>query len=157
MSRFAARRTLRGVEMADVAVTQPREPAVARWWWVLLITGIIWIIIGLYVLEAHYTSAVAIGYLVGFSLLFAGIAEFIELSAVEGWKWVHAVVGVLFILGGIAALTSPFQTFTVLAALIGFFLVLKGVFDFVLALSMRHVVDLWWLTLIAGIVEIAIG
>src|SRR4051794_40137703 len=143
--------------MAEVAVTQPREPAVGRWWWLLLVTGILWIVIGLYVLQAHYSSAVAIGYLVGFWLLFAGVAEFIEMGAVDRWKWLHAVIGVLFIIGGIAALTSPFQTFTILASLIGFFLVLKGVFDFVLALVMRHDVDLWWLTLIAGIIEIAIG
>ena len=28
----------------------------------------------------------------------------------------HAVLGVLFVIGGIAALISPFQTFTILAA-----------------------------------------
>ena len=121
------------------------------------VTGILWILIGLFVLQAHYGSAVAIGYLVGFWLLFAGIAEFIEIGVVDGWKWVHAVLGVLFVIGGIAALISPFQTFTILATLVGFFLILKGTFDFVIALAMRHEVDLWWMTLIAGIIEIALG
>jgi uncharacterized membrane protein HdeD (DUF308 family) len=64
---------------------------------------------------------------------------------------------VLFVLGGIGALLSPFQTFTILATFIGFFLVLKGTFDFIIALAMRHEVDLWWMTLIAGIIEIGIG
>ena len=44
-------------------------------------------------------------------------------------------LGVLFIIGGIAALMSPFQTFTILASLVGFFLILKGTFDFVIALD----------------------
>jgi uncharacterized membrane protein HdeD (DUF308 family) len=143
--------------MTAVSITQSREPAVGKWWWVLLGMGILWIVIGLYVLQAHYGSAVAIGYLVGFWLVFAGIAEFVEMAAVPGWKWIHAVLGVLFVIGGIAALTSPFQTFTVLAELIGIFLVVKGTFDFVIALAVRHDIDLWWMTLIAGILEILIG
>jgi uncharacterized membrane protein HdeD (DUF308 family) len=143
--------------MTAVGITHPREPAVGKWWWVLLVTGILWILIGLFVLQADYGSAVAIGYLVGFWLLFAGVAEFIEVGIAAGWKWVHATVGVLFLIGGVAALLTPFQTFTILAGLVGFFLILKGTFDFVLALAMRHEIDLWWLTLIAGIFEIALG
>jgi hypothetical protein len=143
--------------MTEVTITQPREPTIGRWWWALLVTGILWILIGLYVLQAHYTSDTAIGYLAGFWLIFAGVAEFIEIGVVAGWKWVHAVLGVLFVIGGVAALTSPFQTFMVLAALVGFFLILKGTFDFALAIAMRRDVELWWLMLIAGIVEIAIG
>ena len=122
--------------MTAISITQPREPAAGKWWWVLLVTGILWILIGLYVLQAHYGSAVAIGYLVGFWLLFAGVAEFIEIGAAARWKWVHVALGVLFVVGGIAALTAPFQTFTVLASLVGFFLIIKGTFDFVLALAL---------------------
>jgi uncharacterized membrane protein HdeD (DUF308 family) len=143
--------------VSALVVTDEREPAIGRWWWVLLVTGILWILIGLFVLQAHYESAVAIGYLVGFWLFFAGVAEFIEAGAVEGWRWLHIAFGVLFVLGGIAALMSPWQTFTVLAALIGFFLVIKGTFDFIMALAVRHVIDLWWLSLIAGILQIVLG
>jgi uncharacterized membrane protein HdeD (DUF308 family) len=130
---------------------------VGKWWWVLLVTGILWILIGLFVLGADFDSAVLIGYMVGFWLLFAGVAEFLEAGVVAGWKWLHVVLGVLFVLGGIAALTAPFQTFTVLAALVGIFLVVKGTFDFVIGLAMRHVLDLWWLTMLAGILEILLG
>ena len=69
--------------MTAVGITHPREPAVGKWWWVLLVTGILWILIGLFVLQAHYESAVAIGYLVGFWLFFAGIAEFVEIGIVD--------------------------------------------------------------------------
>lgn len=143
--------------MTSVAIAHPREPAVGKWWWVLLVTGILWILIGLFVLQAHYGSAVTIGYLVGFWLLFGGVAEFIEMGAVAGWRWVHGVLGVLFVIGGIGALLSPFQTFTILASLVGFFLILKGTFDFIIALAIRHDIDLWWMSLIAGIIEIALG
>jgi uncharacterized membrane protein HdeD (DUF308 family) len=80
-----------------------------------------------------------------------------EAGLLEGSRWLHILLGVLFLVGGIAALTSPFQTFTVLAGLIGFFLIVKGTFDFVIALMVRHEVDLWWMTLVAGIIEILLG
>ena len=139
-----------------VVVENPR-PVGSRWWWLLLVTGILWILIGLFVLQSHYDSAVLIGYLVAFWLIFAAVAEFMEIASFEGWRWLHAIMGVLFLIGGIAALTSPFQTFMVLAALIGFFLVLKGTFDFVLALLLRHDLEMWWLTLVAGILQIILG
>jgi len=137
--------------------TRPQEPAVGRWWWVLLVTGILWIFIGLFVLQAHYDSAVLVGYLVALWLIFAGLAEFVEAGVVESWRWMHALFGVLFLVGGIAALFSPVQTFMVLAALIGIFLILKGTFDFVVGIAARHQLDLWWLTMSAGIVEIMLG
>jgi uncharacterized membrane protein HdeD (DUF308 family) len=143
--------------MTAVEITQEREPAIEKWWWLLLVTGILWILFGLFILQAHYGSAVAIGWIVGIWLVFGGGVEFVEMAYAEGWKWLHAVLGVLFVLGGIAAMMSPFQTFTILASLVGFFLVLKGTFDFVIALAMRHEVDLWWMSLVAGIIEIGLG
>ena len=95
--------------------------------------------------------------MVGFWLFFAGVAEFMATFLAPGWRWVHAVLGVLFLFGGVAALTSPFQTFTTLAALMAIFLVIKGTFDFVVAIMARHVFDLWWLTLISGILQILLG
>jgi uncharacterized membrane protein HdeD (DUF308 family) len=67
------------------------------------------------------------------------------------------VLGVMFVLGGIAALMTPFHTFRLLSALVGFFLVLKGTLDFVMALATRHDSDLWWLLLISGVIEVVFG
>ena len=143
--------------MTAVGLTYDRDPAIGRWWWLLLVTGILWILIGLFALQADYDSALLIGYLIGFWLLFAGVTEFMEFGVAIGWRWLHLALGIFFVIGGIAALTAPFQTFTILAALIGFFLIVKGTFDFVIGLATRHVFDLWWMTLLAGIIEILLG
>jgi uncharacterized membrane protein HdeD (DUF308 family) len=144
--------------MTTIGVNYERETAgMGGWWWLLLVTGILWIIIGLFTLEADFDSAVLIGYLVAVWLIFAGVAEFATIGAVPDWKWLHAVLGVLFVLGGIGALLAPFQTFTILAGLMGFFLVIKGIFDFSLALLTREVNDLWWLTLILAVLEVLLG
>jgi uncharacterized membrane protein HdeD (DUF308 family) len=126
-------------------------------WWVLLLTGVGWILISVLVLDADYDSAIAVGYLIAAYLIVAGIMEFVLLAMVERWRWLHVLLGILFILGGIGALMEPFQTFGVLAALVGFFLVLKGTFDLITAIATRHEADLWWLLFICGIFEILFG
>ena len=143
--------------MTTVGITHPREPAAGKWWWVFLVTGILWILIGLFVLNADFDSAALIGYMVGFWLFFAGIAEFVSMGFASGWKWVRLLLGILFVVGGICALESPLQTFTILASLLAIFLVIKGTFDLVIAIMMREEVDLWWLTMIAGILQIMLG
>ena len=93
--------------MTDVGITDEVETIGRGWWWLLVITGILWILLGIFVLEAHYDSAVLIGLMVGIWLLFAGITEFMVLSIVPRWKWVHAGLGVLFVIGGIAGGLVP--------------------------------------------------
>jgi uncharacterized membrane protein HdeD (DUF308 family) len=140
-----------------IEIENPRESAPTKWWWLPLVAGILWILVGLFVLQADYDSAVLIGYLVAFWLIFAGVAEFMEVAIVEGWKWLHLVMGVVFVIGGVLALLAPFQTFTVLAALIGIFLVVKGAFDFFFGIMLRRAADLWWITMTAGILQIVLG
>jgi len=79
------------------------------------------------------------------------------LGADEGWKWLHATVGVVLIIGGVAAFTEPFRTYAMLASLFGLLLVLKGTFDFVVALAGRHEADLWWILFATGILEVLLG
>ena len=126
-------------------------------WWILLVTGIAWVLVGVLVLDADLDSAVAIGYLVGGFLIAIGVMEFVAIGITEGWKWLHAVLGALFVVGGVLAFTAPFQTFRTLAALLGFFLVVKGSFDFVIALASRREVDLWWILMLTGIFEVILG
>jgi uncharacterized membrane protein HdeD (DUF308 family) len=129
----------------------------SKWWWVSLVAGILWIILGFFVLQAHVDSALVIGYLVAFWLIFAGVAEFAGLAIGVGWRWLHIALGVLFLLGGFASLLTPFQTFMVLADIFGFLIILKGTFDLAVAISGRHVFEHWWLLLTSAILELALG
>ena len=68
-------------------------------------------------------------------LLFAGVNELVEIGFAESWKWLHGVLGVLFLIAGIMALLSPFQTFGILALLIGWYLLIKGVADVIVSIA----------------------
>ena len=125
--------------------------------WLLGISGVAWIVIALIVLQFDLDSAATIGYLVGGFLIVLGATEFVQLGAKPGWHWLHIALGVLFVVGGIAGFMEPFQTFLFMAHLFGFLMLVSGTADIVVSLATRDYVDLWWMTLISGILQIALG
>jgi uncharacterized membrane protein HdeD (DUF308 family) len=127
-------------------------------WWLMLITGIAWILVSAILLRFDYTSVSSISILFGIVALFAGAAEVGVLFLAAGWwKLLHAVLAVVYIVAGIVAFIHPGDTFLALAAVFSFFLVFAGTFDIVIAISTRHEIEVWWLQLIGGIVELALG
>ena len=127
-------------------------------WWLFLITGIAWLVISLIVLRFDVTSIASVGALVGAVLLIAGINEFMVIGVRDvAWKWLHAVLAVLFVIGGIWAFIHPIGAFYEIASILGFLLVLKGSMDLVTSVIQRAVSELWWLGLITGILEILLG
>ncbi len=73
------------------------------------------------------------------------------------WMLLYGVLAVVFIATGIASFIHPGDTFLALAAVISFFLVFAGTFDIITAISARHEVEVWWLQLVGGIIELALG
>ena len=139
----------------DEVIEVARE--VTRFWWMFLITGIAWVLIAFMVLSLKPTTPATIGYLAGFVLIAAGVNELMAIGFVDGWKWLHAVLGVLYLVAGLMALASPFQTFGILALLIGWYLLFKGTFDIILSIVERDLIPLWGLGLASGIIEVAIA
>jgi uncharacterized membrane protein HdeD (DUF308 family) len=127
-------------------------------WWLMLITGIAWILVSVSLLRFDYTSVSSISILFGIVALFAGAAEIGVLFLAAGWwKLLHALLAFTFIVTGIVAFIHPGDTFLALAAVFSFFLVVAGTFDIVIAISTRHEIEVWWLQLVGGIIELALG
>ena len=100
----------------------------------------------------------AISILFGIVALFAGVNEFFAITvSTTGWKFVHGILGVLFVIAGIWALVHPHNAFATLAALMGFFLLVKGIFDLSVAFMTKGYFDLWWVQLVLGILEILLA
>jgi uncharacterized membrane protein HdeD (DUF308 family) len=127
-------------------------------WWLLLITGIAWTLVAVILLRFDYTSVSSISLLFGFVAIAAGVLEIALVFMASGWwKLLNAVLGVVFIVSGVVAFIHPGDTFVALAAVFSFFLIFAGTFDIIQAISMRHEIEVWWLTLIGGIIEVALG
>jgi uncharacterized membrane protein HdeD (DUF308 family) len=133
------------------------EEAAGRWW-IFLLTGIAWLVFALLVFQWNYTTVYAVSYLFGVVALLAGVNEFGSMPfATTGWKVAHGILGALFVIAGIWALVHPHNAFATIAALIGFFLLFKGIFDLTVAFMTREHFELWWLQLVIGIAEILLA
>ena len=127
-------------------------------WWVFLLLGIGWTVVALIVLRFDYTSVNAIAILFGIVAIAAGLLELMTTFLASGWwKLLYGVLAVVFIATGIISFIHPGDTFLALAAVISFFLVFAGTFDIITAISARREVQVWWLQLISGIIELALG
>lgn len=143
---------------AQAAETRQAGRDVGKWWWVFIVTGVLWMILSLIILRFDTASIVTIGVLVGAIILAAGINEFfMGAVSTSGWKWLHFVLGALFVITGIVALFAPGRTFWAMAAIIGWFLLFKGTFDIIMAFATKSENELWWLTLIVGILELMLA
>jgi uncharacterized membrane protein HdeD (DUF308 family) len=127
-------------------------------WWLFLITGIAWLVFSLIIFRFDITSITTIGILFGVVAIMAGINEFMAIMvSTTGWKIAHGILGVIFVLVGIFAFIEPGSAFAALASVIGFFFLFKGIFDITLAFATRSEFDLWWLQLVAGLIEIGLA
>jgi uncharacterized membrane protein HdeD (DUF308 family) len=127
-------------------------------WWLLLITGIGWMLVALILLRFDYTSVRAIAILFGVVAVMAGVLEIGVLILAAGWwKLLHGILAFIFIAAGVVAFIHPGNTFVALAAVFSFFLIFAGTFDIVTAISFRREADFWWLQLIGGIIELLLG
>lgn len=131
--------------------------AVRRLWWVPLILGILWVVVSLIIFRFNTHSVAAVGILVGIVFVFAALEELVTASAVQGgWRWFHAILGVAFLVGAVVSFVHPGNTFFALAEIVGWLLLIKGVFDIVLGLANRDL-ELWWTRLALGIIELALA
>lgn len=129
----------------------------AKMWWVPLVIGVIWLIISVFVLRFDTTSITTVGILLGVLFLFAAISEFMIAALVEGWKWLHIALGVLFAAGSLWAFIQPEEAFWALASVLGLLLVLMGTVYIIQSIMAKDYDDLWWLGLVAGIILVLLG
>ena len=133
------------------------DATTTRFWWVFLVTGILWILFALTVFQGDYTTVNAISILFGIVVVAAGLNEFVTAGFTSGgWKAVHVVLGVLFVVIGIVAFTKPDGTFTALAQVFSYYLAFMGIFDIVVAFMNRGDAG-WWFRLVAGVLMLALA
>jgi uncharacterized membrane protein HdeD (DUF308 family) len=130
----------------------------ARWWWLFLLGGIAWLVFALVIFRFDITSAASVAILFGIVAIVAGVDEFMAIGvSTTGWKIVHGILGVIFVLVGIFAFIEPGSTFEALAAVIGFFFLFKGIFDIAVAFATKAHFEMWWLQLVVGLIEIGLA
>lgn len=127
-------------------------------WWLLLIAGIAWVIVAILILRFDYGTVAAIAVLFGV-FCFAVAANEVMVAAVSssrGWRILHWLLALLFVIVGIVGFLRPDDTFVGLAAVMSFYFIFRGSFDIAMAFAGSRLPG-WWVLLIVGLAEIAIG
>jgi uncharacterized membrane protein HdeD (DUF308 family) len=130
---------------------------VARWWWVGLLTGAVWIVLSVVVLKFNHASVATVGILIGLMFLVASAQEFVLALLDRRWRWMWALFSALLFAGGIVSLVHPRNTFAGFADILGFVFLLIGMFWIMRAFTERPLNDLWWLTLTSGVLMIVLA
>jgi uncharacterized membrane protein HdeD (DUF308 family) len=130
----------------------------ARYWWVFLVSGVVWLLIAWMVLRLNEGSIATVGVLIGVVFLLAGINEVAVASvAPGGWKIWHYVMAAIFFLGALWGFFRPVNTFFALASVLGLILIFYGTFEIIRALTSRAANPYWWVNLITGILLILLA
>jgi uncharacterized membrane protein HdeD (DUF308 family) len=124
---------------------------VASYWWLELLLGVVWVVISVVVLKFNQASVATVGILTGLMFLVFAAQESALAAIDRPRRWIWAIFSVLLAASGIVALIHPIATFAGFADILGFVFLLIGVMWMVQAFTERPVNDLWWLTLISGI------
>jgi uncharacterized membrane protein HdeD (DUF308 family) len=121
-------------------------------WWLYLVTGTVWIVASLVVLQFDKASITTVGVIIGLLFLFAATQQFVAAALTGGWiRWLSVGFGALLVIAGVVSLFNPKNTFAGLADILGFLFLVVAATWIVEALVSRDENDLWWLGLISGI------
>lgn len=128
----------------------------SKMWWLLLVSGVLFLILGFVVLSYDTTSLAVTSILFGLAFIMGGLSMFALAAVAQSWRWLWIVGGIVGVGAGIVAFAYPEETLFVLGLLLGWFLLVSGVVNVVFSLTNRDV-DGWWLGLIVGAIEIGLG
>lgn len=149
MSQHAAQRGFEGPPFPSIAMEKMRD--ISGYWWVLLLTGIVWIVAALVILQFDDASVTTVGVLVGLFFLYAAVVNIALTTVPQRMRWVPALFAALFLIAAIVCFVNPEETFAGTADMLGFLFMLVGLWWMVRAFLERPVNPTWWLGLISGI------
>jgi uncharacterized membrane protein HdeD (DUF308 family) len=130
----------------------------ARYWWLFLVSGILWLLIAWMVLRLNATSIATVGILLGVVFLLSAINEVgVATLSHGGWKVWHYILAAIFFLGGLYGFVRPVNTFFALASVLGLILIFYGSFEIVQGVMSRAVNPYWLLNLIIGVLLVLLA
>jgi uncharacterized membrane protein HdeD (DUF308 family) len=130
---------------------------ISRLWWLWIVFGVGWTIVGLVILQFDDASVTTVGVIVGLMFLVTGLQQFAIATLVTRMRWLYVLFGVLFVVSGVISLISPENTFAALADILGFLFLIVGIFWLIQAFVSREMNDLWWVNLLAAILLIILA
>jgi len=126
-----------------------------RYWWVILIRGILFILLGIYMVCNPASGYAALGFLFGLLILLTGIAELFRVTrdhdqASRSW---HLLLGIIDIIIGIVLVTHIIASADILRVIVGLYFLFRGIS----LLSYSHFRGRSWPLILGGIITVVFG
>jgi len=126
-----------------------------RHWWVFLIRGLLFILLGIYMMANPASGFVALGFVFGLVILIAGIVELFHVvreprATNRGW---HLFLGIVDIILGLVLMSHVAVGVTILRLIVGIWFIVRG---FSLISFSRATGNSWLLT-IGGALTLLFG
>ncbi|WP_298947175.1 HdeD family acid-resistance protein [uncultured Paracoccus sp.] len=124
--------------------------------WIIL--GVISILAGVLALANPMAATLAAEQIAGWGFLIVGVMEIFLAFRAEGWGariWA-ILVGIAFVLLGIALLGNPLEGIVTLTVLAGILFMATGIFRVVMAFDLRGT-SAFWLVLLSGLLAILLA
>ena len=128
-----------------------------NWGW-LLGLGILFVVLGCIGLSMTVGLTLMSMIFFGVLLVIAGVAQFVDVFNCKEWKpafW-HALVAVLYVIGGAIVIYDPFLASTLITAMLAGVLIVIGCSRLVMASSLKNAPGWGWLVA-AGFIAILLG
>ena len=128
-----------------------------NWGW-LLALGILFVILGMIGVGMTVGLTLVSMLFLGMLFILAGFVQIVDVFKSHEWRGVvgHALIAVLYIMGGGLVIYDPVLASAIVTALIAWVLIIIGITRFIMAIVLRHASGWGWL-LFAGIVAIVLG
>lgn len=134
--------------------------AAARFWWLFVMLGVAWLLLGVAIFRFDWLTVSAISVLFGIVMLAAALNELVASVAETRGGWVRlgrlVLAGILVVIA-VFAFVHPGNTFAALAGVMSFYFVVDGAAKIIFALASRHAATTRWVAVLLGVVELAIG
>jgi len=137
-------------------LTRQAAQAVARNWWVLLLNGAALVVAGFLIFSIHWTIS-SLATFIGALFIFQGVMEALTTGIDARVRRANVVTGLLSIAAGILIIVWPSPGLLAVAIILGAWLVVMGTIALSGAFAARRIIPDWWLLLLLGLAEVALG
>ncbi|MBB4749524.1 hypothetical protein [Actinoplanes lobatus] len=123
-------------------------------WRLLMVAGAVWLAIGWTMLRLEPSSVAAVA---GPVVLFGALCEVARALAGTRTWWLNAGLAAVFTVTAGLLMTLPFWSFVAAAALVGWFLMVRGVVDIAVGVMARGSDRVWSLLVLVGVLQTGLG
>jgi uncharacterized membrane protein HdeD (DUF308 family) len=150
---FAAPGTVPGF---GYKLTREAAQQIASNWWVLLLNGALLVVAGFLIFSIDWTIR-SLATFIGVLFIVQGVADALTTGIDARVRRVNVVTGLLSIATGILIIVWPGPGLLALAIVLGAWLIVAGTIAITGAFAARRILPNWWMLLILGLLEIALG